>query len=419
MKFRYLIIIFLLFSVVAKGQFSYLDVLEDRDKIEIPFLYERGFIIVQLYLNNVLPLNFIFDTGAENTVLLEDLYAKIFQFEMDEKVNIVGSDFKRINVGHISRRVPLRFVKGGPFLLDMIVMKEQQIDFNNIIGQNIDGILGGNAFIGAVIEIDFRRNQIVLHRSDSFKPPKKHFKERVEIEKQRPFIKSRVTINDEGLETDIYLLMDTGAGLHVLIDEASHPDLAMPDTITDGRIGEGLGGQLGGFLGNVKQLRFMDETFDNLPVYFQKLDSLFGEKYITNKRNGLVGNVYWERKHVIIDYARGYLYTKDLYRRKKVFRFNKSGMVVFAIGHDLDKYIVKHVTPGSPSYIAGVRSGDIIRRFNRISSNLISLDFINNRLSNKEGKLIRMYLQRGDKKFHVDFRLKDKRLSKNDISLFD
>ena len=64
--------ILLLMCVVLSGQNRIigLDLLHQNDQAEVPFEVEQGFIIVKIWLNGVIPLRMIFDTGAENTICL-------------------------------------------------------------------------------------------------------------------------------------------------------------------------------------------------------------------------------------------------------------------------------------------------------------------------------------------------------------
>jgi predicted aspartyl protease len=47
-----------------------LDLLGGKNRIEIPFTESNGLLMINLRMNNV-PLTFLFDTGAENTILFK------------------------------------------------------------------------------------------------------------------------------------------------------------------------------------------------------------------------------------------------------------------------------------------------------------------------------------------------------------
>lgn len=415
MKFIYSLLFLLFFATSMWGQFHTIDLLAGKKQIEIPFEYDQGFIIIKVYLNGVLPLNFIFDTGAENTILLEKEYTHLMGIELSKTIDIIGSDRQRKVSGKIARNVNLSLEKGNTINLDLIVLDDNNIDFKNIIGRNIDGIIGGNFLLSAIVEINYKRNYIRFYNSNEWSPPKNFIEHNIIIKKQRPFVKANISITNS-TESPIHLLMDTGAAIHMMIDENSHPDLIMPDTVIDGRIGEGVGGNIGGFIGNINSISFLDENFKNIPVFFQKENKNYYNLSDRNIfRNGIIGNLYWDKRTMIIDYAHEKLYLKKSKIKKKPFRFNKSGIIVFAIGHELDEYIVKHVIKGSVADFAGLQSGDVIKRIHGIPHMFISIGLINRSLSGKEGKKIKLKVNRNGKILRFEFLLKSRKIFKGDI----
>ena len=403
-------------ALSAHAQFHTIDMMGNKDEIAIPFEYEQGFIIIKVFLGGVLPLNFIFDTGAENTILFEREYAILLGLSLDAEVKIIGSDRKSVSVGHISRQVDLSMVNGRGFTMDLIVLENAKIDFKNIIGRNIDGIIGGNMLYGAVCEIDYRRQFIKFHKSEKWRIPRKFQVEDITIVRQRPFLKSTVAIDDRNSKTEINLLIDTGAAIHFMIDELSHPDLLMPDSIVDGRIGEGLGGNLGGFIGNVNSISLLGQEYKNTAIYFQKADTtIYFMNQIDSYRNGIIGNLYLARNRLIIDYTHSKLYFKPYRNKEKAFRFNKSGMTVFAVGPYLDEYIVKHVMPRSAADVAGVRTGDVIIRMNHNPHFLLNLNKVNRFLSKSEGEQVRMKVRRNGSTHKFKFTLKNKKVAVSEL----
>ena len=69
----------LVFSNELKGQFTTYHENGNGEKVEIPFEYINGFIVVDIIFEKVLPLKFILDTGAENTILLKRTYTDLLK----------------------------------------------------------------------------------------------------------------------------------------------------------------------------------------------------------------------------------------------------------------------------------------------------------------------------------------------------
>ena len=415
LNFIYTSLAFLCFCSVTHAQFHTIDLLGDKKEIELPMKYEQGFIIVKVFLDGVIPLNMIFDTGAENTVIFDRIMLDLLDIPLNETVQILGADRNSYELGHIARRVPLQFEKGQKTAMDLIVLDDLDLELNNLIGEDIDGILGANFLLGAVVQIDYVGKVLRIIRPDFFKKPWRFKKQDISIVRQRPFIEAKICLKDSE-PVDINLLLDTGASIHMLIDEYSHPDLIMPDTVIDGRIGTGLGGELGGFLGTIDQIDFLDYRFRELPVYFQKTDSIaLANDYVLNSRNGIIGNIFWERNKLIIDYNESKVYYRSRKRMDKPYRFNRSGLVVFAVGHELDEYIVKQVFEGSAAAEAGVQAGDVIRRINWVPHFFLNIGVINRFLTGKEGKKIKLIVNRSGKREKIEFKLSQRKIDKSRI----
>ena len=99
----------------------------------------------------------------------------------------------------------------------------------------------------------------------------------------------------------------------------------------------------------------------------------------------------------------------------KPYRFNKSGLVVFAIGHELDEYIVKQVFEGSKGTEAGVQAGDVIRRINWAPHFFLNIGVINRIVTAKEGKKIKLIVNRSGKREKMKFKLNQRKIDKSRI----
>lgn len=73
--------------------------------------------------------------------------------------------------------------------------------------------------------------------------------------------------------------------------------------------------------------------------------------------------------------------------------------------HLKPEYMVVEIRPGSPAERAGLRVGDILKTINGRSAYRFELEDIINLFSSKEGKKIRLKVEREDGEKEIEFRL--------------
>jgi len=410
MIFRKLILIILLSilcSDSAHSQVRGLDLLGDKKKIEFPFRYALDYILVDLEFNGALPLSFIMDTGAEHTILFQKVYGDLIGLKYTQEIKIIGADLSTSVLAYISRGVDVRLNEDIEVQRDIVVLYEDFLDLNELTGSKIDGILGGSFFQGLIVEINYKKNKIVLHHPNHYKPEyhKTFTPIDINVTQNKPYVKAKLELFS-GASSEIKLLFDTGAGLTFLLHTNTNDKLKLPENVIKGNLGKGLGGMVEGYTGLIKSLSIDKYKFSNLITSFQNNDSLI-YKDIIQERNGLLGNIIISRFHVIIDYNKEKLYLKPIGDYDKDIEYDKSGLLVFAYGEKLNKYYVKEVIPGSPADIAGLKEGDLIVRLGFWPSSFLSLRRIVNKLSGKDGKRIKMKIKRDGKKISKEFILRD------------
>ena len=202
------------------------------------------------------------------------------------------------------------------------------------------------------------------------------------------------------------LLLDTGAGLPLLLYTNTDEQFSLPEKTISGKLGMGLGGHLEGYIGRVDQFNFQDYEFANMITSFQDLQVEAIER-VPLRKNGLLGNSMLRRFNYYIDYYRQKLYIKPNKRFKRQFKFDKSGLIIAATGHTLRDYVIQRVLPDSPADKAGLRYGDVIKRIEGLPASFFSLSSINSILSSRSGRSITLIIARNDEKLRIKFTLMD------------
>src|SRR5688500_5211399 len=327
--------------------FDAVDLLEGKKKVSIPFNFVNNFIILDVKIFGSIPVHLIFDTGAEHVILFKRQYTDILRAPYDKRIPIMGSDLSRQIYALITRNALLE-VAGLPSTpYDLLVLEEDYFNLEEIIGTSIDGLIGGGFFKNLVIQLDYRNLRMILHDPAQFDPPEGYTALPIEIRINKPYIDATASLQD-GSVVEVDLLIDTGAGVPLLLHTNSHPSLKLPDQYIRGKLGMGLGGYLEGFIGRINKLTVGGIEFPGIITSFQDIK----DEFLQNKdrfRNGILGNQLLSRLNVYLDYNRGQLWLKPTKSRSKPFAMDKSGLVIFAYGLEFNQFIVKDIIPGSPA----------------------------------------------------------------------
>ena len=372
---------------------------------EIPFEYKNHFILVNLTFQKSLPLTFIFDTGAETTLLTSVEIAALLGLSYEREIKIVGADLESQLTAFLVRNIHIKMGELALPYQSILVLEEDVFHFNEYTGKEVHGILGANVFRQFVVEIDYQYQVIRLIPPNRFHPSKNSTLLPVEINRSKPYLTTWIKPST-GPEIPIKLLVDSGAGLAMLLHPNTHPHLELPQKVLPGNIGMGLGGNLEGTMGLIPQLTLGEYKIQEIPVHFQDVRSGIDSVFL-NHRNGILGNKILERFTITLDYYRGSLYLEPNRLSKKKFPIDKSGIQVIASGPGLKTFTVHMVLEGSPAQEAGIKAGDTILSLNYTSFRFFDIDSIYQLFSRREGKMIRIKVIRSDGKFKTKFRLRN------------
>lgn len=406
-----LTLIFLFSSIIQFGysQIKGLDLLNNEDELILPFEYKNGFVLLTVKYNNFLPLIFIVDTGAEHTILFERALNDLFGLPYDQTVQILGSDLSEIMYAFICRNVPIRLSDNLTVNRDIVVLEEDKMRLDEITGIPIDGIIGASFFRNLIVRFNFRKNQIHFYHPDRFDYSElnEHNKLSVTIKNGKPYLDTQTTVNAENSGEKLELLVDTGASIPLLLHNREGSEIELPQKVIPGNLAMGLGGSLKGYVGKVKKLEMGIFKFENLISYFQtlKLDSTTA--IYQPDRDGIIGTELLSRFDLYIDYLNDHLYLKPNKNFRKKFNYDRSGLILLAFGPKLDKFYVKRIIPNSPASDVGVKEGDIITRISIWNTRFFTLEKILKKLSGKEGKRIRLTIDRNGQKLKKEIKLRD------------
>ena len=211
----FILLLWIVPSNKSSAQVMGMELMEGRDKIEINFDYIYGFILVDVKLKGILPMKFISGYRCRACHPFQKEIGDILRFPYEKRINLIGSDLDQEVFAYITRNIPIKLEDTPTVFRDLIVLEEDFLELESMVGEPIDGILGTRFFRGLVLDIDYRKNRLTLHNSDTFKPKDHNFLEiDLEIQNYKPYLPATV-ITDEGVSIETKLLLDTGSALSV------------------------------------------------------------------------------------------------------------------------------------------------------------------------------------------------------------
>jgi len=144
----FVLILAILGSSSSRGQMLASDLMQGNNRVTIPFSFQNGFIIVDLKFNDFMPMSFIFDTGAEHTILFDKQITDILGVQYERQIKVMGSDLSIQMYAQIARNIPFVLPNDLRVERDIIILDNDYLHLSEINGISVDGLLGGEFFKG-------------------------------------------------------------------------------------------------------------------------------------------------------------------------------------------------------------------------------------------------------------------------------
>lgn len=436
---RWLLLWVVFFSVTllhAQGNFQFA---KKSSKTVIHFKFINNLIILPVELNGV-QLNFLLDTGVEETILFSLEETKEIAFEHVEKVKLRGLGSQEHIEGLKSTANKLGFEDMYDDNHMLYIVLDQSFNFSSHIGIPVNGIIGYQFFRNNLVEIDYDRRRIIVYH-DSEKARKKIEKKMtripVAIELRKPYVQTHVIQNGNSIEAK--LLIDTGSSDAVwLFDEFSN-EIELPKKCFEDFLGRGFSGEIYGKRGRIDSFSMGQFSFETPIVAFPDSVSIRHVNMVKG-RIGSVGSEILKRFSVVFDYPNKQIFLKKGKAYYDPFHYNMSGLEVehaglqwiketvelntnlkgdeYSVNFDKRQsgfhykfelkplYAVTSVRQDSPAAEAGILKGDKIISVNGKLGYRYTLQEITDLLRSEPDREIVLQLERNNLKINVSFRLR-------------
>ncbi len=401
---RFLVFLFLLHCLLAatSQQTIGFTLPEGKRKVTFDFELYNNLIVIPVKINGFLEVKFILDTGAEATILTEKAFGDVVGLNYVRTINITGPGIVDLVEAYVATHVDLglpRGVKGTK--MSMLVLKEDYLQLKENLGDEIYGIIGYDLFNRFVVEVNYDRMKLTLYDPRTFKARKKT-PTPLTFTGTKPFINA--SIRQEEKSSNVKLLIDTGASHPLLLDVYNTDSLAKPTKTIDTRLGQGIGGEIPGYVGRIESLDIQDLNFEDVLVSIPK-PGVYSDAIKRGSRHGTIGGELLRRLHPIFDYSKDVVYFKKGSDYREKFEFDMSGLILGVKSSNADSIVVRKVEASTPAAGAGIEEGDSVLFVNGEDLRTSKLSEINGLLRKRDGARMKVVLWRDRRYVTKKFRL--------------
>ncbi len=377
----------------------------DLDKISFNFEFINNLIIIPLLINNSDSLYFILDTGLNISILTELSMGDSLSLNYTKQVKLGGlGKGESIDALHsYGNTFQISGVRGD--FQHLYIILQNVFNLSSMLGTRVHGLIGYNLFKDFIVEIDYEKKKLTLHRPESYKmrSRRRSYTLPIILDQTKPYIYATI-VQKDGTRIRVKLLLDTGASHALWLDVNSDPDLKKPEFVKSSYLGTGLNGEIHGDIGRIYGIEINDFSFKEPIVVFPDSNSA-AVAFGVDGRNGSLGNEILRRFNQVIDYTHSQITLTPNKFYKDPFKVNRTGVEIIAPIPGLSYYTISSVRKESPGKHAGLKPGDILESVNRKRVSNLSIEEVYSLFEGKPGDKIKMVVRRNDLRFVTYFYL--------------
>jgi len=403
----------------------------------LSFKMINNLIVLPVQVNGS-TLNFILDTGVNNSIMFNLTVEDSLKLKETEKVRLRGLGegvfIDAIKSGN--NFFSIEKIKNANHLVYLIPGKE--FDLSAKMGITINGIIGGDLFRDFIVDINYSSKRIRFYDPTkySYKTCKKCQIYDLHFHKNKPYLYLTVESSESEI-IDAKLLIDLGGSDALWLFDKSSDKIKVPEKYFEDYLGKGLSGDIYGKRSKIDKISLGNYIFTSANVAYPDSSSI-DQVYLHKERNGTLGSEILKRFRLIIDYPNKRITFKNpssyfndpfVYNMSGIELSHNGNMIVPERKRNLLKtgegnsstiqilysyvyaikpsYIIEEVRKNSPAEKAGLKANDIVLSINGKPSYDYKLEEIIHLFSTKKGKTIRLLIARDGTELKFSFKLRD------------
>lgn len=410
----------------------------DKNKVVIPFKLINNLIFIPINVNGV-ELNFLLDSGVEETILLSLEDKTEVSLNNVEKIKLKGLGANEAIEGLKSSGNILKINELKDFNHELYIVLDQDFNFSSHVGIPVNGIIGYHFFKNQIVEVNYDRKKIIVYKNLSQKIKSKYQIIPIEIKKQKPYCNSIVTINENKMKAKV--LLDLGNSDALWLFQDVNPLIKVPNKNFEDYLGKGFSGEIHGNRAKIETFEIGNFCFCKPIVAMPDTISVKSVNMVQD-RVGSIGGEIMKRFTTIFDYKESKLYLKKSSKFNEPFQYNRCGIEIASAGmqwvpetikfqttyqdNTFDAsgnkagsanfkykfelkpiYEISNIRKNSPALEVGLQKGDVLKAINYHSVNSMSLSEINNFLKSEEGKWLNFEVERNGETLNFKFQIKE------------
>lgn len=385
-------------------------------------------------------LNFLLDTGVEETILFSMEDKKEVNFFNVEKIKLrgLGSEESIEGLKSTNNTLEINEFKSKDHLLYIVL--DQSFNLSSHVGIPVNGIIGYNFFKTNLVEINYEKKRVIVYQ-DLEKYRKKIEKKfravDISIERSKPYFNGSVVMNS--IEIPVKLLIDVGNSDAIWLFENHSKSIEVPEKNFVDYLGKGFSGDVEGRRGQISKFKISEFEFHNPIVAFPDSSSIKNVKMVTD-RSGSIGSEILKRFTIVFDYSNKKMFLRKNGGFNAPFSYNKSGVdiqhnglqwveetvrletvPITGVSFDSDGnrisnnfkykfelkpiYEIANVRKNSPAAISGLQKGDVVVSINNMRAYRYSLEKIKEILKSEEERWIIFEIERNGQIIKFKFKL--------------